>query len=204
MKAVLFDMFGVIARLQSPESRAALQAVAGGDSDRFWEAYWAQRAPYDRGDVDGPAYWQGVCAALGTTVDERLTRDLIAADLDSWSEVDDRAVALLAELADRGVVLGLLSNIPEELAARYEATQPWLERFAVRGLSCRIGSAKPEAAAYEWCLRELGLPPEEVLFVDDREDNVRAARALGMQGHLFTGPEALRTALRAVLETGPA
>ncbi|CAL9643258.1 Phosphoglycolate phosphatase (plasmid) [Streptomyces sp. enrichment culture] len=204
MKAVLFDMFGVIARLQSPASRAALEAVAGGDPDRFWEAYWAHRDPYDRGDVDGPAYWQGVCAALGTTPDERLTRDLIAADLASWSEVDDRAVALLADLAGRGVALGLLSNIPEELAARYEATQPWLERFAVRGLSCRIGSTKPDAAAYEWCLRELGLPPGEVLFVDDREDNVRAARELGMQGHLFTGPEALRTALRAVLETGRA
>ncbi|MFD0268808.1 HAD family hydrolase [Streptomyces sp. NPDC127106] len=199
MKAVLFDMFGVIARLQSPQSRAALQAVAGGDPDRFWEAYWSQRAPYDRGDVTGPAYWQGVCAALGTTPDERLTKDLIAADLASWSEVDDRAVALLADLADRGVVLGLLSNIPEELAARYEATQPWLDRFAVRGLSCRIGSAKPEPAAYEWCLRELGLPAAEVLFVDDREDNVRAARELGLQGHLFTTVDELRTALEADL-----
>ncbi|MEU2394965.1 HAD family phosphatase [Streptomyces sp. NPDC007369] len=199
MKAVLFDMFGVIARLQSPQSRAALQAVAGGDPDRFWQAYWSQRAPYDRGDVTGPAYWQGVCAALGIRADERLTGDLIAADLDSWSEVDDRAVALLAELADRGVVLGLLSNIPEELAARYEATQPWLDRFAVRGLSCRIGSAKPEPAAYEWCLRELGLPPEEVLFVDDREDNVRAARELGLRGHLFTTPNALRSVLAAEL-----
>jgi putative hydrolase of the HAD superfamily len=199
MKAVLFDMFGVIARLQSPRSRAALQALAGGDPDRFWEAYWSQRTPYDRGDVTGPAYWQGVCAALGITTDERLTRDLIAADLAGWSEVDDRAVALLADLADRGVVLGLLSNIPEELAARYEATQPWLDRFAVRGLSCRIGSTKPEPAAYEWCLRALGLPPEEVLFVDDREDNVRAAGELGLHGHLFTTPDELRTVLEAEL-----
>lgn len=106
---------------------------------------------------------------------------------------------LLGDLDDRGIVLGLLSNIPEDLAVRYEATQPWLERFAVRGLSCRIGSAKPEPAAYEWCIRELGLPPEEILFVDDRAENVHAARQLGLRGHVFTSPEGVLDALEAAL-----
>ncbi|MEU6865634.1 HAD family phosphatase [Streptomyces sp. NPDC046876] len=200
MKAVLFDMFGVIARLQSPASKAALHRVAGGDRDRFWEAYWTQRVPYDRGDVDGPGYWAAVFAQLGLPLDERLTADLIAADLTSWSEIDEEAVELLGTLADRGVTLGLLSNIPEELAVRYEATQPWLHRFAVRGLSCRIGSAKPEPAAYRWCIRELGLPAEEILFVDDRPDNVEAARELGLEGWVFTTVDALRD----VLEAAPA
>ncbi|WP_369780136.1 HAD family hydrolase [Streptomyces sp. R33] len=198
MKAVLFDMFGVIARVQSAESQGVLERTAGGDPGRFWEAYWAQRAPYDRGELTGPGYWQKVCAQLGLPLDARLTADLIAADLASWSEIDQHTVDLLGHLADQGFILGLLSNIPEELAARYEATQPWLERFAVRGLSCRIGSAKPEAAAYQWCIRELGLPPEEILFVDDRADNVRAAREVGLQGHVFSSPEDLRAALEAV------
>ncbi|WP_406511497.1 HAD family phosphatase [Streptomyces sp. NBC_00161] len=199
MKAVLFDMFGVIARVQSPASQAVLERTAGGDSGRFWEAYWSQRAPYDRGDVAGPAYWKGVCAELGIALDERLTADLIAADLASWSEIDQRSVDLLAALADRGMTLGLLSNIPEELAVQYEDTQPWLERFTVLGFSCRIRSAKPEPAAYQWCVRELGLPPEDILFVDDRAENVLAARELGLQGHLFTSPDDLRTALEAAL-----
>ncbi|MFI9064336.1 HAD family hydrolase [Streptomyces sp. NPDC053429] len=197
MKAVLFDLFGVIARVQSAESQAVLVRTAGADPDRFWEAYWSQRAPYDRGEVTGPGYWHKVSAQLGIPLDAHLTADLIAADLDSWSEIDPHAVELLGLLADRGFVLGLLSNIPEELAARYEVTQPWLERFAVRGLSCRIGSAKPEPAAYQWCVRALDLPPEEILFVDDRADNVRAACELGLRGHLFTSPEELRAALEA-------
>ncbi|MEW2087449.1 HAD family phosphatase [Streptomyces sp. NPDC005283] len=200
MKAVLFDMFGVIARVQSPESQAVLERTAGGERDRFWEAYWSQRAPYDRGDVTGPAYWKGVCAALGIPFDARLTDDLIAADLASWSEVDQRSVDLLRTLAGRGITCGLLSNIPEELAVRYETSQPWLEHFSVVGFSCRIGSAKPEPAAYQWCVRELGLPPEEILFVDDRAENVRAAQELGLQGHVFTSPSELQAALLTTLK----
>ncbi|MGW7053218.1 HAD family hydrolase [Streptomyces sp. NPDC054887] len=198
MKAVLFDMFGVIARVQSPESQAVLERTAGGEPERFWEAYWSQRAPYDRGDVTGPAYWKGVCAGLGIPVDARLTDDLIAADLDSWSEIDQRSVDLLGALAGRGITCGLLSNIPEELAVRYETSQPWLEHFSVVGFSCRIGSAKPEPAAYQWCVRELGLPPEEILFVDDRVENVRAAEELGLKGHVFTSPAHLEGVLRTL------
>ncbi|MGW0548864.1 HAD family hydrolase [Streptomyces altiplanensis] len=200
MKAVLFDMFGVIARVQSPESRAVLERTAGGESDRFWEAYWSRRTPYDRGDVTGPAYWKGVCAELGISLDARLTDDLIAADLAGWSETDQRSVDLLTALADRGITCGLLSNIPEELAVRYETSEPWLEHFSVIGFSCRIGSVKPEPAAYQWCVRALGLPPDEILFVDDRAENVRAAQELGLQGHVFTSPAELETTLRATPE----
>ncbi|MEU8777272.1 HAD family phosphatase [Streptomyces sp. NPDC048606] len=195
MKAVLFDLFGVIAHVQSPEARTALERAAGIDPERFRAAYWSHRPPYDRGEVTAAAYWQAVCAPSGPPLDRARTEELIATDLAGWSGTDRRMVDLLGGLADRGVVLGLLSNIPEELAAHYESTHPWLELFAVRGLSCRIGSAKPEPAAYLWCVRALGLPPEEILFVDDRPENVRAARRLGLRGHVFTSPEDLRTVL---------
>ncbi|MFG2977296.1 hypothetical protein ACGFYY_30450 [Streptomyces sp. NPDC048331] len=54
MKAVLFDMLGVIARVQPPESMTALERTVGAAPDRFWVAYWSERPPYDRGEVTGP------------------------------------------------------------------------------------------------------------------------------------------------------
>ncbi|MFE7275175.1 HAD family hydrolase [Streptomyces sp. NPDC057623] len=195
MKAVLFDMFGVLARVQSTESQAVIERTAGVSGERFWDAYWSLRPPYDRGDVLGPAYWASVSDRLGAAFTDRQVDDLIGADLASWSEVDQESVDFLAELAGRGVRLGLLSNIPEELAVHYEATQEWLGHFSVVGMSCRIGSAKPEPAAYTWCSRELGLPAEEILFVDDRPDNVSAAREVGMRGHVFTRVGLLAAAL---------
>jgi putative hydrolase of the HAD superfamily len=39
--------------------------------------------------------------------------------------------------------------------------------------------------------------PADFLFVDDREENVRAAQALGMRGHVFTDQEALAAVIAA-------
>ncbi|MFE0172279.1 HAD family hydrolase [Streptomyces sp. NPDC059002] len=195
-QAVLFDMFGVLVLDQTPAARARLTGAVGDDSPAFWDAYWDLRQDYDRGDLDGPAYWTAVGTRIGRPFDARAIREIIALDLDSWSHVDPHMVRLLHTLTAHGVRIGLLSNISHDLAAHYERHHPdLLGLFEVLGLSCRIRSAKPEPAAYQWCARAFGLPPEHILFVDDREANVKGAEAIGMHGHHFTGHEPLRTAL---------
>jgi FMN phosphatase YigB (HAD superfamily) len=104
--------------------------------------------------------------------------------------VDETMVALLGELAASGHRLALLSNIPEELAAHYEIQHSWLEMFQVRGFSCRIGHAKPNPAAFRWCLDALAVPADQVVFVDDRGENIQAAQTIGIRCHLFTTPHA--------------
>lgn len=186
MRTVLFDLFGVIARLQSPEGKDRLVRTAGGSAPAFWDAYWALRPPYDRGEIRGPGYWRQVADSLGTHFDDHRIAELIEADIAGWSAVDDTMVALVEELAAQGRRLALLSNIPEELASYYQARHAWLNHFQVCAFSCRIGHAKPEPDAYRWCEQALREEPDRILFVDDRRENVRAAEALGMRGHLFT------------------
>ncbi|WP_028646994.1 HAD family phosphatase [Nocardiopsis sp. CNT312] len=193
MDAVLFDMFGVIARDQSEEGRAALERAVGAPPEEFWEAYWHPRQAYDRGDTDGAGYWGRVGERLGTEFDERLVRLLTRLDLESWRRVDEEMVDYVSHLAGQGVRLGLLSNIPFELADYFgEHHRRVLDLFPVLGLSCRIHRAKPEPAAFAWALERLGVPAGRVLFVDDRRSNVDAATALGLQGHRFTSLDALR------------
>ncbi|HEX7302746.1 HAD-IA family hydrolase, partial [Lentzea sp.] len=97
------------------------------------------------------------------------------------------------ELDNAGRRIALLSNIPEDHARNFERTYAWLDLFEVCAFSCRIGHAKPEREAFEWCREALG--GGEILFVDDRLENVEAARAAGMLGHHFTGIAGLREVL---------
>jgi len=200
--AVVFDLFGVIACAQSPAGQAEILAAAGvpaGRAGDFWRAYWELRPPYDRGRRSGPDYWREVAGAVGATFTRAQIAGLIAADCGSWRAVDPRMLDLLDVLARSGLTLGLLSNIPPELAAEFRQRHAWLDRFAVLGFSCRIGHVKPEPGAFDWCIRTLGVEPARILFVDDREENVRAARARGMQGHLFTDPATLAQRIAASL-----
>ena len=102
-------------------------------------------------------------------------------------------VELVAELAGQGRTLGLLSNIIEDLVPVFEALHGhWLGHFTALTYSCRIGVAKPDPRAYEICARRLGVTPADVLFFDDSERNVVAARAAGMTAEVFTSPGQVR------------
>lgn len=199
-QTLLFDLFGVIAHSQSGHGRKRLTRTAGvaGAAEReFWNAYWQLRPPYDQGLVTGADYWQRVGHTLGIEFDERHSAELVEADIASWSSVDAAMVDYLGELAGSGHRLALLSNIPAELAGHYDR-HPWLDRFQVCAFSCRIGHVKPQPAAFRWCLEALDAEAGHVLFIDDRPDNIRAARSLHMQSHLFKGLAPLRDRVRAL------
>ncbi|HEV2634845.1 MAG TPA: HAD family phosphatase [Actinocrinis sp.] len=188
VQAVLFDLFGVIADTQSPAGQARILSVADyRDAETFWPAYWGLRKSYDASELSGPDYWRAVAAELGTTFTAAQIAELIDADCASWRDVNPAMVALLENLAASGLTIALLSNLPSELADTFEPRNAsWLRLMASVGFSCRIGHAKPDAAAFAWSARALGLDPAGILFVDDRADNIEGARAVGMQGHVFT------------------
>ena len=55
--------------------------------------------------------------------------------------------------------------------------------------------AKPDPAIYALAERRFGLPGSAMLFVDDNEHNIAAARACGWQGHHFTNAAGLEADL---------
>src|SRR5690606_34893789 len=195
-KVIIFDLYGVIARTQTDEAKQQLVDLAGVPGEAFWEAYWACRPAYDAGQ-DTHAYWQAVADRLGVRFAD--VAALVAADLESWSQVDPAMVELVHELADRGVRLGLLSNIIEDLVPVWEGHHgDWLSRFDALTFSCRIGVAKPDLRAYESCAERLGVTPGEALFFDDNPANVMAARQAGMRAEVFTSPDQVRALAGAI------
>ena len=103
--------------------------------------------------------------------------------------------ALLDELRSAGKSMHAFSNYP----VWYQMIEERLElsRFARWSfVSCLIGHRKPDPAVYTYVLRELGVPAEQCIFVDDREINCEAAREAGIAAIRFEGVEPLRSSLR--------
>ena len=47
--------------------------------------------------------------------------------------------------------------------------------------SCKVGYRKPHPKIYEICLKELGVPPEEIVFLDDMGGNLKSAKNIGIR-----------------------
>ena len=105
---------------------------------------------------------------------------------------------VVRDLHAAGVPLFGLTNWSDELyyphaAGRFEVLA-MLDHVVVSG---EVKVAKPDPRAYELVAEHAGIPLDRMAFVDDRQDNVDAAVALGMDGILFTDAAGLRAQLRA-------
>lgn len=194
MSWLLFDYGNVMCYPQSPEALARLAAAAGRAVPDFSAAYWEHRLAYDRAELDGPAYWQRVGASLGRTFSGAEVGKLTRLDIESWLRLNPVAVALARDMAAGGHRLALLSNAPAEVA-REVAALPAAALFEQCLFSCFLRLAKPDPAIYRVVLGRLGAAPADVIFLDDRPENVAGAEALGIRSLLFTDPGAARDAL---------
>ena len=91
----------------------------------------------------------------------------------------DVNVALLTALRPR-YRCALLSNADRSLRGRLEGELALDRLFDDIVVSAEVGMAKPVPAIFRLAAERLGLPPEACVFVDDWDQNVAAARALGM------------------------
>ncbi|MFD3932518.1 HAD-IA family hydrolase [Streptomyces sp. NPDC058614] len=200
-RIVLFDLFGVIARHQRPGALEKMAARCHAPTEAFTTAYWACRPPYDAGQQSASEYWTAVLRWLSRSVDADTIEELRLTDIDSWSRVDGRMVAYAQSLR-RVAEVALLSNIPSDHADAFLAAQPWLRNLDHIAFSGKIKAAKPDPAAFHHCVVAMRAAPTDFLFVDDREENVRAAQATGMNGHVFTDRDELAAVIDTWLPTG--
>lgn len=108
------------------------------------------------------------------------------------------SVDLVRELHTAGVPQWGLTNWSAELYPHAPATFDFLELLEDVVVSGVEGLAKPDPAIYELLVARTGHPLGELVFVDDRADNVEAAAGCGMRAFVFTDAARLRTDLRGL------
>ncbi|TMM52440.1 HAD family hydrolase [Sulfitobacter sabulilitoris] len=120
-------------------------------------------------------------------------RDEIRMWHDRWIEMAspaiDRSVRLMRALQKRGTPVFSLTNFgiqSYDLAATH---YPFLREFDRDFISGHMGVIKPDPNIYAQVEHQTGLGGADLLFADDRADNIAAAAARGWQTHHFDGPD---------------
>jgi putative hydrolase of the HAD superfamily len=185
-RTVVFDLGEVL--VPSTGVMPVLAAEIGVTVDELSAAYWSGRAAYDLGS-SADDYWTGVLRALGRAPDPALLRRLVEVDSTKWSTLPQVSVDLLAHLQASGVRLGVLSNAPGPLAAAVRAAA-WSAGIAHLVFSAEVALVKPDPQIYARADAVYGTEPGDVVFFDDRVENVEAARAHGWDAHVWAGAAA--------------
>ena len=97
-----------------------------------------------------------------------------------------------------GIRIGILSNMPDAMATGLLAKHgDWLNAFDHHTWSYTLNLAKPESAIYLRAAEGLRTPPANILFIDDKAENIEAALAIGMQAIQYTTHAAFEQQMHA-------
>jgi putative hydrolase of the HAD superfamily len=186
IQAVLFDYGMVLSAAPDPAAWSRMLSLTSLSEEQLHRGYWAHRHAYDRGDLTAESFWHRAAASTHAILAPDQLTALIAADVDYWSTLNPPMLAFARSLQQAGIPTGILSNMPGPMETGLRARYRWIDEFTHNTWSHSVNLAKPEPAIYRHAAEGLRTPPENILFLDDRTENIEAALAVGMQAILYT------------------
>lgn len=198
--AVFWDLGGVIYRTHDWSGRTRWEKRAGLSPNELEQIVFngemSIRATLGQADVDD--VWTWVIQHLNLIEDER---DALSRDFFSGDRIDESLVEFIRNLRPR-YKTGVISNAWPN--TRYRIEKEWCiaDAFDHIVVSAEVGIAKPDPRIYQLALDGLGVASDEAVFIDDFEENIEGARAVGMQAIHFRDSKQTISALRKLLDLG--
>ena len=198
IRAIIFDYGEVLCAAPPSTFIGAMASMVNVAPERFRVLYSAERQAYDRGDLSPEAYWARLAEAAGAVLSAEQVAQLRRTDVEMWSNVNPAMLRWVRDLRAHGVRTAVLSNMHEDMVCHAKHNFDWMADFDCLTLSSELRMVKPNADIYRHTLQCLGTAPQETLFLDDREGNVRGAQALGIQGIVMQSTDQLKAELQAI------
>jgi epoxide hydrolase-like predicted phosphatase len=183
IKAIAWDMGGVILRTEDPNPRekwarrfgisltALTDFVFGNDISRQASV----------GEKPTSAIWEYVANHFSLTPQDR---ELFEQDFWMGDRIDEELLEFIESLR-KDHITALLSNAWGDARQTIGDRYPHWNRFDVSIFSAEVKMAKPDPKIFHYLLNTLRIRPQEAIFVDDMPENVSAANALGINGVCF-------------------
>jgi len=147
---------------------------------------------FEKGEVEERKFYEWIKEATGLEIsyDEFVP---------IWNDIfweDEVSCGIARRLKASGYRLFLLSNINKLHFEHINSKFNILKIFDELILSYAVGSMKPEKAIFEEVIRKAGGDRKKILYIDDREDLIKEATAMGIKSIRFEGGEKLEKTLK--------
>ncbi len=191
-QAVVFDWGNVMAT----KDRSLLESFLSktfGFTPLEYEAVNAEKRKAVGCGMSDVEFWTNYARHIGFELPLGFAQTFMALLKESVG-VDAAMFELVDELKKQSVQVALLSNVSAYYSrvirnfGYYQAFDPCL-------LSCEMGYEKPCPAIYAALLQAINLPAQEIVFIDDKVENVSAAKLMGIDAIAFESMAQLRQEL---------
>jgi putative hydrolase of the HAD superfamily len=193
IEAILFDLGKVLVDFDMDAGVRNMLASCSLPREKFEEILWNKpwiRA-YESGHISTEEFHGYLCRNASLAME-------LPQFCHTWSSIFFPGLLvserLLAALKQR-YRLVLVSNTNAVHAEYIRKNYSVFDYFDHHVLSFEVGSLKPDLEIFQHAIRAAKLPPGALFFTDDREENILAARSLGMRAHQFVSEQELILAL---------
>ncbi|NBY19802.1 HAD family phosphatase [bacterium] len=181
VKAIVFDLGEVLIKLDFSQvmalrKKCTQQLEASIQSMNEWPIYDA----FERGHVNEFEFIQKINLELSLSLNPETFKTI-------WNSVLKEPVPEIGTTLKRlnkKYPLWALTNSNETHIKHFKNNYPWHQEFQEVLTSFELGHRKPEKEIYEKMLNRIGFKSDEILFLDDRKENVEGARKLGIRSEL--------------------
>ena len=192
-KGVIFDLGDV---LLTWSANTSTKIPAKMMRDILSSPTWAE---YERGSIEKGTCYNQVAKDLSIAASE--VTEAFSQARDSLRP-NDTMVSFIHDIKSktRGAIkIFAMSNMSkEDFASISNKTIDWsiFDRIFISG---HAGMRKPDLVFYRYVLQKIKLSPEETVFIDDKPENILAARSLGIPSVVFDDVTTVVHTLRTIL-----
>lgn len=191
IRAVVFDWGGVLIDDPAPAIVTECSKVLGVSEDSFVAARDLYLPEFDTGSITEKEFWDKVCGELDVPPPTPATL---------WGDVFQQVYSPRADvfgwaskLYENDYVVGLLSNTEEPNMNVFVAQNYPMFTFTM--FSCAEGVRKPEQEIFKRAESNAGVPAASILYLDDKEEYVEAAREAGLESQVARSVDEVKQAL---------
>ena len=183
IKAVIFDMGGVIIRTIDPAPREKMAKDFGMLREEFEQFVFHSPSSIrsEVGEISAKIHWQTVLKQFG-----RMDLDPMKVYMDFFSgdALNEELMEYIKPLR-KSFRLGLLSNAWVNARETISQSFSFLDCFNMSIFSYEVNLRKPDFRIFEYILNKMNVLPHQSIFIDDFRENIDAATLFGMNAIHF-------------------
>jgi len=201
IKAVVFDFGGVMTTCATPTRVREIVEANGLPWQAVLDGFKRHRHDYDIGDITVHQFYERTWGDAGVKVASDVQAEIELADTTSFLYANGETLAWMRDLKARGYRIGILTNMPHELAPLFKKHfADFIALAETTVISSEVHLVKPMREIYDLVRGNLGVAADEICFFDDSPLNCRGAEEAGWRTVRFESVDQASAAFEEIVK----